>query len=51
MSKKLYGTISEDNYTYVKEVIRFENWDRILNEFIESRAKEQYGNRKTKDNS
>jgi hypothetical protein len=48
MSKKLMGTASEDNYTYVKEVIGFENWDSKLNAIInEMRAKEHNHETKT----
>ena len=34
MAKKLYGTVSEDNFTFVKQKIGLENWDAKLNEIL-----------------
>lgn len=32
--KKIYFRTSEENYTYIKEVIGFENIDSFLNSFV-----------------
>lgn len=43
MSKKLYATVSEENYSYIKEAIGFENWDSKLNVIIEQMRNKNAG--------
>lgn len=50
MSKRIYGTISEDNFTFVKKVIGLENWDTKLNNFInELREQKERNNGKNRN--